>query len=118
MKSYVHYALLILLTVPLIARSDGFQMFADLSQIKNTVVVEAGTAELVEVRTGAYSRKELAKVGDYCFDTLGSFSGWSFGKRAALVLMDQKKNLRLALFKNGVGAVEVSTLSVTQVPCP
>jgi hypothetical protein len=109
---------LLAVLTPLAAVADGFEMFARLDELKKTVIVEAGDAELLPTPFGSLGKKETVKVANYCFEPTGYISGWSYGKRAALVLVDEQKNIKLALLEDSIGSVKVSTTGVVQVNCP
>ena len=107
-----------LLVIPTAASADGFDMFSRLDEVKKTVIVEAGDAELIAVPFGSVGKRETVKIASYCFEPTGYISGWSYGKRAVLVLVDQQKNVKLALLDNGIGSVKLTTIAVVQVSCP
>jgi hypothetical protein len=99
------------------AMADGFDTFAAIEKLKGSVIVEAADAEFIPSPRGILSKDVKVKVVNYCFEPTEYFSGWSYGKRAALILIDQQKNIKLALFDNGIGSVNLSVIAVSQVSC-
>ena len=110
------FALTVLL-LPAAASADGFDMFSRLDEIKKTVIVEAGDAELVSSPSRSGLSKDVVRLGTYCFEPIGYLSGWSYSKRAALVVADQQKQIKLILLENGIGSIKVTVVPSIQVEC-
>jgi hypothetical protein len=104
--------------IPLSVTAEGFDLLSRLDEIKKAVIVEAGDAEFLAAPFGSIGNMGMVKVSNYCFEPAGRISGWSYGKRAVLILVDSRKNLKLALLENGIGSVKLTTISVAQVGCP
>lgn len=100
-----------------LALADGFDTFGKQKELIRTVVVDVGEAEKIDAPIGNSLAGDTIKLAGRCFKPLGYLSSWGYGKKAALLLVDQSKAVKIALLENGIGSVKVDVISVTVVPC-
>jgi hypothetical protein len=60
--------------------------------------------------------KDITKSGQDPF--FGYISYWGYGSKAALLLVNQQKDIKLALIESSVGSIKVDLQSITLVNCP
>jgi hypothetical protein len=106
-----------LILCPIASMADGFDTIGRLDGLKGTVIAEAANAELIGPPFGNIGGGLSIKIADYCFKPTGYLYDWTSGKRAALVLVDQQKNIKLALLESSLSSIKVSFVDVKQVAC-
>jgi hypothetical protein len=100
---------------PLLA--DGFDFFGKHGDLKMTVIVDVGDAEKISAPYGKYPTKDTIKLAGRCFEPYYPYLGiWGVSK-AALLLVDQNKNIKIALLENSLNSIKVEIISVAQIDC-
>lgn len=65
-----------------------------------------------------YEWFELAGTEDFCF-LMPSYSGnWGYGDEAAMVVIDRRERLRLALVESTIGNIKISLETFETIQCP
>lgn len=107
----------LILLIPTLARGDGFELFGRQDDLKMTVIADVGEAEKISAPFGKFSARDIIKINGSCFEPLGSIGSWGYSRKAAFVVVDQAKNVKIATLENGIGSVKVDVISVIQVDC-
>ena len=55
---------------------------------------------------------------EFCFEFSGLIGLWGLGDKPALVVVDEHKNVKLALLESSMGNIKVTLHSIVEVGCP
>lgn len=105
------------LLMPTLACGDGFELFGRQDELKMTVITDVGEAEKISAPFGKLGASDLIKINGRCFDPIGSIGSWGYSRKAAFVVVDQAKSVKIATLETGIGSVKVDVISVIQVDC-
>lgn len=113
------FAGIILLTlIPQAASAEGYALFSKHEEMKGNVVVDAGDFERINPPVGELGATEVLKLNSNCFQPVGSFASWGYGRKAGLVMVDRNKAFRLALIESNIGSIKVEVTLAQKVECP
>lgn len=107
----------VLLLLAACAFADGFDTFGKQDDLKKTVIVDVGEAEKIDPPRGKLGAREVIKLAGKCFEPSDYLGYWGYGKKAALLLVDQSRIVKIALLENGSGSIKVDVIRVTRVDC-
>lgn len=107
------------LLMPALACGDGFDLFGRQDDLKMTVIADVGEAEEISAPfgIGELGARDMIKINGRCFEPVGFIGSWGYRRKAAFVVVDQAKNVKIATLEAGIGSVKVDVISVTQVDC-
>lgn len=105
------------LLIPTLAYGDGFELFGRQDDLKMTVIADVGEAEKISAPFGNLGARDMIKINGRCFEAIGSIGSWGYGRKAAFVVVDQAKNVKIAILETGISSVKVDVISVVQVDC-
>lgn len=100
-----------------LAFADGFDTFSKQKELIRSVVVDVGEAEKVDAPINNSFAGDTIKLAGRCFKPLRYLGSWGLGKKAALLLVDQSKAVKIALLENGIGSIKVDVIPVTEALC-
>lgn len=105
------------LLIPNLACGNGFELFGRQDDLKMTVVVDVGEAEAISAPFGNRSARDFIRINGRCFEPIASIGSWGYRKKAAFVVVDQSKNLKIATLENGINSVKVDVIPVVHIEC-
>lgn len=103
--------------MPALARGDGFDRFGRQDDLKMTVIADVGEAEIISAPFGKLGASDMIKINGRCFEPVGPIGSWGYSRKAAFVVVDQAKSVKIATLENGRSSVKVDVISVIQVDC-
>ncbi len=116
MRFYAIISLFMLL-MPTLACGDGFEVLSRQDDLKSTVIVDTGEAEKIDAPFGKLGASDMIKINGRCFEPIGSIGSWGYSRKAAFVVVDQTKSVKIATLENGIRSIKVNVISVIQVDC-
>lgn len=116
MRAYATISFFMLL-LPTSACGDGFELFSRQDALKMTVIADVGEAEKIDAPFGKLGASDMIKINGRCFEPIGSIGSWGYSLKAAFVVVDQTKSVKIATFENGIGSIKVNVIPVIQVDC-
>lgn len=108
----------IVFSLALDARADGFAIIDEHVNLNNNIIVEAGDVEKLDQPDGTSSNNEILKINSRCLQPSGYMGYWGYGKKAGLLLVDNARTTKLALLESSVGSIKVTINPVLIVECP
>jgi hypothetical protein len=112
------FAATILIAISLQANADGWAIGSQHSALKNYAVVEVGEVSEVQPPFNTRWNENVYQMNGRCF-TLSSYSGyWGYGAKAAMLMANAQRDIRLAIFEASIGAVKVNLQSIAVIKCP
>ena len=100
------------------AAADGWDMFGQQEQMKNYIIVDVGEASKVEPPFNTKWDKDVYRMNGRCFMFSGYAGYFGYGKKAALLLVNARKSIQLALIEPTIGATKVELKSIAMIECP
>lgn len=107
----------VVFSLALDARADGFAIIDEHVNLNNNIIVEAGDVEKLDQSDGANSNNEIFKINSRCLQPSGYMGYWGNGKKAGLLLVDSARTTKLALLESSVGSIKVTINPVLIVEC-
>lgn len=101
-----------------VAYADSFSIMSDQFMMKDNVIVDVGNASKVEPPFNTNWITEVYELNGRCFTILGYYGTWWLGEKAALLLVNSEKVVRVAFLGAGIGSVDVDVQLVTLIHCP
>lgn len=101
----------------MLAHGDGFSLFGKQDELKLTVIADVGEAEKIEAPIGKPNTRDMIKMSGRCFESIAPIGFWPQNRKAALVVIDQLKNIKIATLEKDVSSIKVELLNVIQVNC-
>ena len=99
--------------------SNAFGGFGnDQSKLKGVFIAEVGDANEVDPPPGATWEDQLYSLNSRCFTLFGYYGYWGYGGKPAMLVIDQNKIIKLALFDSTYGSLEVKLFLAQMVQCP
>ena len=111
-------ALIFLTLVPAQVNADGWSIFGQHDQLKNYVIVDVGAVSKVEPPFNAKWENDVFQMNGRCFTFSGYVGYWSYGEKAALLLVNAQKRVQLALIESEIGSIKVELRSISKIECP
>jgi len=106
---------------PYIFADDSFGGFdSQHSELKGYYIVDVGNATEIEPPFGKRWEKEIYQLNGRCF-TIDSYRYqvfWGYSGKAGLLLVNERRNIRLALFEKDISNLKVKFEPITLVECP
>lgn len=94
-------------------------IWSDHDQLKGSVIVDVGDAREVPPPTGASWKNQVYSLNSRCFTIFGYIGYWGFGGKPALLIVNEKKMIQLAILEtSSFGGIDVNTHLVQMVNCP
>ena len=87
-------------------------------QLKNKVIVAVGEAKKVDPPSGAEWKEQVYSLGSYCFTMSGYYGYWGYGGKPAMLVVNDRKLLELAIFETFSSDIDVKLNYVTMIQCP
>lgn len=106
------------LVISRIVFADTFSIMGDESKMKGNVVVDVGNASKVDPPLNTKWVTDLYELNGRCFTMQGYYGMWGYGQKAALLLVNSDKVVRVAFIGTGIGSVDVDVQLVALVQCP
>lgn len=116
MRAYATISFFVLL-MPTLACGDGFELFGRQDDLKKTVIADVGEAEKIDAPFGKLGASDMIKINGRCFEPIGSIGSWGYSRKAAFVVVDQTKSVKIAILENRIGSIKVDVIPVIQVDC-
>jgi len=105
--------------------SHGFSQWALLSQqrqLENKFIVASVEVEQLRGDLGSrpiYRVGYISAIGsNLCFSLPGITGFWGYGKKAGLILVDNQRNLWIAILDSVIGSIEVRVFPISVLGCP
>lgn len=115
---YLFFILFFSINFSTLAFSQGFDMFGRQSELMLMTIVDTGDAEKISLQTRSNRKVEIIKINQRCFEPLNaSLDFFDYRKKAALVLIDQAKNIKIAIIEINIFNIKINTILVSQVSC-
>ncbi|MDN5752537.1 MAG: hypothetical protein L0H15_04540 [Nitrosospira sp.] len=114
---FLAFAISFALVFPTVAHGDGFDIFGRQDDLKMAVIADVGEAEKIDAPLGKLGANDRIEINGRCFEPVGSVGYWRYGRKAAFVVVDQAKSLKIAILENGIGSIKVDVISVIQIDC-
>lgn len=100
------------------ANADGWALFSEQAQMKGYVIAEVGEVSEVEPPFNTKWEDDVYQMNGRCFSFSGYNGYWGYGSKAALLLVNAQKNIKLALIESSIGSIKTELKSVTMLECP
>lgn len=108
----------IIFSLALNARADGFVIIDEHVNLNNNIIVEAGDVEKLDPSDGTNSNNEIFKINNRCLQTSSYMGYWGYGKKAGLLLVDNAQTTKLALLESSIGSIKVTINPILIIECP
>ncbi len=100
------------------AHADSWATFSNHSMLKNHVIVDVGDVSQVEPPFNTKWKEDVYQMNGRCFSISGHLGYWGYGSKAALLVANAQKILKLALIESSIGSVKVDLQSIDVIECP
>ncbi len=98
--------------------ADGWALFSQQAQMKGYFIAEVGDVSAVEPPFNTEWENDVYQMNDRCF-SFSEYNGYSgYGNKAALLLVNAQKDVKLALIESSIGSIKTELKSVTMLACP
>lgn len=118
MRTTFNLAAVALAMMPLSAHADGWALFGKQSAMKNYVIADVGEVSPVDPPVNTKWEQDVYQMNGRCFYFPGYMGIWGFGGKAALLLVNAQKDVKVALFETSIGTVKADLQSIVLVECP
>ena len=81
-------------------------------------IAEAGEANEIEPPSGTTWKEQLYSLNSRCFTVIGYVGYWGYGGKPAMLVINERKMIQLALFDSSYGGMDVNLLPVQMMQCP
>lgn len=95
-------------------KADTFSILGDQNNLKNKIILDAGNAKFIHNRT---KNTSTIKLNEKCYFSEIFFAHKLTSETASLLLIDNNKNLYIAILNNSVLSVDVTLAQVTESSC-
>lgn len=100
------------------AYADGWALFSQQEQMKGFVIADVGEVSEVEPPLNTKWQEDVYEMNGHCF-SFSEYNGyWGYGSKAAFLLVNAQKVIKLALIETSIGSLNVELKSVTMLECP
>ena len=100
------------------SHASGWALFGKQGAMKNYVIVDVGEVSSVDPPVNTKWEQDVYQMNGRCFYFPGYVGYWGYGGKAAFLLVNAQKDVRVALFETAIGAVKVDFESAVLVECP
>ena len=100
------------------ADADGWAIFSEHAQMKGYVIAEVGEVSKVDPPFNTKWENDVYQINGRCFSFLGYSGYWGYGSKAALLLVNAEKIIKLALIESSIGSIKTELKSVIMFECP
>lgn len=100
------------------ANANGWAAFGKQAEMKNYVIADVGDVSQVDPPMNTKWEKDVYQMNGRCFYFSGYIGYWGYGGKAAFLLINAQKDVRVALFEASIGSVKADLQSVVLVECP
>lgn len=107
-----------LVAISLSARADGWALFGKQSAMKDYYIAGVGEVSQVEPPFNTKWEQDVYQMNGRCFCFSGYMGYWGYGGKAAFLLVNAQKDVKVALFETSIGAVKADLQSIVLVECP
>lgn len=100
------------------ANANGWAIFSKHAAMKNYVIIDVGEVSGVEPPFNTKWQDDVYQMNGRCFSFSGYMGYWGYGRKAALLLVNTQKDVKLALIESAIGSVKVELQSIVMLECP
>ena len=100
------------------ADADGWALFSEHAQMKGYFIAEVGEVSKVDPPFNTERENDVYQMNGRCFSFSGHNGYWGYGSKAALLLVNAQKIIKLALIESSIGSIKTELKSVTMFECP
>lgn len=102
------------------ASADGWAAFSEHAKMKNYTIADVGDATEVQrpFNPNAEMLPKVYQLNGRCFTMLGYVGFWGYGGKSALLLVNEQKDVELALIETSLSSVKVEMKPISIVRCP
>ena len=98
--------------------ADSWAIFSNQAAMKNYTIIDVGDISQVEPPFNTKWKEDVYQMNGRCFSFSGYIGYWGYGNKAALLLTNAQKDLKLALVESSIGSIKVELQSVNVIACP
>ena len=109
---------LLLAVLSFSACADGWAFLSQQEQMKGFVIADVGEVSEVEPPFNTKWQEDVYKMNGRCFSFSGYNGYWGYGSKAAFLLVNAQKVIKVALIESSIGSLNVELKSVTMLECP
>ena len=99
------------------AYASDWGLFGDQDKLKNHTIADVGNISKITPPYGATWDIELYKLNNRCLGISGYSKPTMYSSTAAMLLIDNSKNVKLAILENSI-SIEVKLFPVSVYKCP
>lgn len=111
-------ALLILFLFSSLAHANGWSFMSQHEQMKGFVIVDVGEVEKLRPPFNTTWDVDLYRLNGACFSIDGYHGLWGIGKKAAFLLVNERKQIKIGLLEASIGSLKAGNYSITVYGCP
>lgn len=98
--------------------ASGWTLFSKQSEMKSYIIADVGEVSQVEPPINTKWEEDVYQINGQCFYLPGYVGNWSYGSKAAMLLVNAQKDIKLALFEAWIGSVKADLQSIVLIECP
>lgn len=111
-------ALSVVILAPTSVCADGWAIFSEQAQMKGYVIADVGEVSEVDPPFNTDWENDVYQMNGRCFSFAGYNGYCGYGSKAALLLINAQKNIKLALIESSIGSIKTEMKSLTMLECP
>ena len=116
MKKSIIGAILALVSIE--ASADGWATFSHHSSMKGYVIVDVGDVSEVQPPFNTKWSENVFQMNGRCFTFPGYMGIWGYGSKAAILLANAQKDIKLGLIGSSMGSIKIELQSISPIKCP
>ena len=93
-------------------------MFSEQEEMKGYNIVDVGQVTELNPPINTKWETDIYKMNEYCFSLSGYMGYLGYAGPAALLLANEKKDIKLAIIKSEIGSLKVQLHTVRMYQCP
>lgn len=118
MKVTCSLAGIALAAISLSAHADGWALFGKQTEMKNYVIADVGEVSQVDPPINTKWDRDVYQMNGRCFYFSGYMGYWGYGDKAAFLLVNAQRDVKVALLETSIGSIKVDLQSIVVVECP
>lgn len=104
--------------ISLSAHADGWALLGKQAAMRNYVIADVGEVSQVDPPINTKWEQDVYQMNGRCFFFSGYMGYWGYGGKAAFLLVNAQKDVKVAIFETAIGSVKVDLQSIVLVECP
>lgn len=118
MKAKSIFLCLILAVISLPTHADVWAIFGNQAAMKNYFIAEVGEVSQVDPPMNTKWENDVYQMNGRCFYFAGYMGYWGYGSKAAFILVNAQKDVKVAFFESSIGSIKVDLQPIVLVECP